>query len=610
MRPWLIALIILGWSPAVAAASTEAIYARWQKLRSPDTEAISFAEGTRFLNEHPGWPDEKTIRLRTEAAAMSARASKAAMEKFCSEAPPLSGRGMIACAVADVGSEQQQKQWVKQGWLQGDFTADEEARIRSSFGKWLTQDDHLARMERLLYAGSTKAAKRMLPLVPMAKHAVVNARIAFANNDKRALKMYDHLSNHDKATVGITFERLRWRVNHDSDNLHELILLAPKEVPYPELWWNFRALAARDAIAEKRYDRALAVLAHAGDIKGEALADLLWMRGWIHLRHKGDAATAYKEFFKLYTSVYTPVSKARAAYWAARAAEKNGNADIAHEWYEKAARHPTVFYGQLAYQKLHPNKPLKLPEAPRIDDEATRTLDNSMLAEIAKKLAKEGEEKERDLFLSALAARTTRATEFAALAGLARELGGVATGVDIAKLALRNGIVLLPFGWPQIELPKELPIEPALTLAITRQESEFNPEARSPADARGLMQLLPGTARQMAKKLDMELRDSQITHPATNLTLGSHYLGRLIAGFDGSYILGIAGYNAGPANARKWIAARGTPPKDVFGAIDWIESIPFGETRNYVMRALENVSVYRTLADPETPLNIEKDLVR
>ena len=216
----------------------------------------------------------------------------------------------------------------------------------------------------------------------------------------------------------------------------------------------------------------------------------------------------------------------------------------------------------------------------------------------------------RDLFLAAIAARSTTDGQFALLAELGHDLGGDATGVEVAKLALRNNSVLLDAGWPRIAVPKNLPIELALTLAITRQESEFDPTARSTANARGLMQLLPSTAKQVARKLDMGYRDSILEEPTKNMTLGSTYLGQMINGFDGSYILGIASYNAGPGSVRKWIAARGMPPKNIEGAIDWIESIPFGETRNYVMRVLENVSVYRALANPEVPLTIDRDLVR
>ncbi len=611
MHASLIFLLLFISSPSLAAQSLDATYARWERLRDPDTATISFGEGAAFLREHAGWPQEKIIRMRTEAAALEERPGRAVMERFCTDFPPISGRGMITCARAEAGSANQLALWIKQGWLQGDFSDDEEMRIVQSYGAFLGQGEHSERMERLLYEGKSAAAKRMLPRVPAPKRALYTARMAFINNEHRAPALLKQLTAAQQRDAGITFDRLRWRMKRSgNDDLAELLLSAPRDVPYPDLWWPLRAAAARNAMAARDYPQALAIIRDHGDIKGEALADALWLKGWIRLRHTGDTKTAYKDFFALYTSVYTPVSKARAAYWAGRAADTNGNHEIAAEWMGKAARYPTVFYGQLAYAWLHPKKPLPLPAMPTPTDTEKQAFAANELVAMVKQLGKNGDETVRDLFLSTLATQVNRPAEFALLAQLARSVGNTATGVDIAKLALRNGVVLLDDGWPQIAVPKNLRIEPALTLAIARQESEFDPTARSPANARGLMQLLPATAKQTARKMDVPYTEAKLYDPTLNLTLGSSYLGQMIDGFDGSYILGIASYNAGPGSVRRWLAERGAPPHTLHGAIDWIESIPFAETRNYVMRTLENVNVYRTLDNAETPLGIEDDIRR
>jgi soluble lytic murein transglycosylase len=603
--------LIMTAMPAFAAESLDATYARWERLRAPDTAMIRFDDGYRFLTAHEGWPQEKIIRMRTEAAALEERPERAVMKKFCTDTAPISGRGMIACARAEAGSANQLALWIKQGWLQGDFSDDEETRIVQSYGAFLGTGEHTERMERLLYEGKSAAAKRMLPRVAAEKRALYTARIAFINDDAQAPRLFKQLSAVQQRDTGITFDRLRWRMKRSgNDDLAELLLSAPKEVPYPDLWWPLRAAAARNAMSARNYTQALAIVSPHGDIKGEALAVALWLKGWLTLRHTGDAKAAYKHFFTLYTSVYTPVSKARAAYWAGRAADKNGNHDIANEWMGKAARYPTVFYGQLAYAWLHPKQPLPLPAMPAPTDAEKQAFAADELVVMVKQLDRNVDDTIRDLFLSAIAARANSDAQFALLAGLANRLGGTATGVDIAKLALRNGVVLLDYGWPRIGVPKNLRIEPALTLAIARQESEFNPTARSPANARGLMQLLPSTAKQTACKIDMPYSDAKLDDPVANMTLGSSYLGQIIDGFDGSYILGIASYNAGPGSVRRWLAERGAPPHTLYGAIDWIEGIPFAETRNYVMRALENVNMYRTLDNPAVPLGIEDDLRR
>jgi soluble lytic murein transglycosylase len=596
-------------APACAEGLSEA-YSQWEQLRDPDVSDISFEAGREFLSEHAGWPEEKTIRLRTEAAAMQERPDDKAMAKFCTDLPPISGRGMIACARAGVGDKAAQNAWITKAWVQGDFTEEEESRILQSYGNLLTHDYHTARMERLLYEGKASAAKRMMARVPAAKQNLYRVRLAFVEGDKRAPKLLDTLSSAQRRDTGILFERLRWRMKRGDDALAELVVAVPKDAPYPDAWWPMRARAAREAMDRKNYSLALDVLQHHGELKPEALSEALWLKGWILLRHRKEAGAAYKQFFKLYTAVTTPVSKARAAYWAARAAEANGNADIANEWLVKASKFPTVFYGQLAISKLTDHAPLPLPKAPAVSDADKQAFAANELATITRVLAKAGDEKRRDLFLTTLGMNAISKGQHVLLADMGQEIGGAAMGVEAAKLALRDGVVLIDAGWPKMKLPADLPIEPALTLAITRQESEFNPEARSSANAMGLMQLLPSTAKEVARRIDLAYEPKMITDPATNLTLGSNYLGQLVNGFDGSYILGIASYNAGPANVRKWIAARGMPPKKLDAAIDWIESIPFGETRNYVMRVLENVSVYRTIKNPEAPLAIEKDLVR
>ncbi len=598
-----------------------AIYERWQRLRDPATASIGFREGLRFLTQNPGWPQEKIIRLRTEAAALSEHAppfgntvageEKAIMQDYCGNFPPISGRGMLACFSARAGDEKTRDEWLREGWIQGDFSQSEEGMILREYGAGLTRADHIARAERLLYEGKTKPAERMMGLVPSNRHALYAARMALMTDKKNAESKMNALSAADKRDVGLLFDRIGWRVRHNQEeHLADLFAAAPADIPYADLWWPMRAMAAREALNNKNFGQALAILNNHGDMKGEALADALWLKGWIILRYRHDPITAYREFYALYTHVKTPVSKARAAYWAARAATQNGNADIAQQWYEKAARHPTVFYGQLAHLALHPTKPLALPASPSFSHAEKEAFEKEALVRITRALDRAGNHEMRDLFLTSMGIRTEEPARFAMLANLAHELGGTAAEVGIAKLALRKEVVLIESGWPRIKLPPSIAVEPALALSITRQESEFDPRARSTANARGMMQLLPSTARQVAKKNGWSYSEAELENPQKNILLGTTYLGQIIAGFDGSYILGVASYNAGPATIRKWLRNIGSTPKTAEGAIDWIELIPYGETRNYVMRGLENLQIYRTLANPDAPPQLMKDLVR
>lgn len=609
MRRFLIPLLLMS-AALPAHAQLGSTYEHWENLRNRETVAVSFADGFDFLSQHPGWPEEKIIRFRTEAAALQENPDRAAMEKFCTTLPPITGRGMFACLRAGMGDDAAQDRWLHQGWVQGDFGSTEEMQILAKFGSKLTQADHINRTERLLYEEKTPAAERMFHLIPSSRHTLYRTRIALINDDRKAPGMVKNVPAEQQHDAGLLYDRIQWRIRHGDDDYVDLLLAAPKPVPYPDLWWPARSSAARTLLAKRDYSKALSVLSGHGEMKNDLMADALWMKGWITLEYRHDAGTAYKDFFALYGTVETPVSKARAAYWAARAAKKNGNTDIAREWMEKAAQYPTVFYGQLAQLSLTANAPLSLPESPTFTAEQKEKFQQEVLVQVARQLAREGDTRMRDLFLSHLAAQSTEPYRFALVADLARSLGDMADGVRIAKLALRKGVVLIDAGWPTVKLPEGLSVERALALAIARQESEFDPTARSKANARGLMQLLPGTAKQTAKKLDMPYRDSMLDDPQTNATLGSKYLGDLVRGFDGSYVLAIASYNAGPANVRKWLERNGQPPQTTAGMLNWIESIPFAETRNYVMRVLENVQVYRAQMKEAAPMQLEEDLVR
>ena len=585
--------------------------AQWQSLRDPAASGVVFADGVRFMAQHPGWPDEKIIRIRTEAAALFERPNPSVMAPYCENLPPISGRGMLACYRAGVGVAGTRDTWLHQGWVQGDFTETEERTVLADFGSELKQADHNARIDRLLYEKKIGPAKRMMGFMPTAKFPLYNARIAIISKDKKAPALLKAVPAADKRDTGLLFDCIGAAYdNKRGDTLVKLIRLAPAVTPYPDLWWPARNTAVRESISEHDYAQALTMLARHGDIKGEALSEALWLKGWITLQYIKEPATAYKDFRALYTKVNTPVSKARAAYWAARAATKNGNADIAREWMVKAAQHSTVFYGQLAQLSLDPNGSLDMPDAPTYSSQEKNEFDNDELVRVVRMLTDKSDTALRDRFLYHLATSANDAPHLLLVSNLARELNGVPGGVRVAKSALRKQVVLIDAGWPRIPLPENLGVEPALALAITRQESEFDVRAQSPANARGLMQLLPSTARHVAERNDWKYTDASLEDANANLSMGSAYLGQIIRGFDGSYILGIASYNAGPGTVRGWLKQRGNPPKNVNAAVDWIESIPYGETRNYVMRVLENTQVYRARMDPKAPLKLDDDLTR
>jgi soluble lytic murein transglycosylase len=340
------------------------------------------------------------------------------------------------------------------------------------------------------------------------------------------------------------------------------------------------------------------------------MAEALFLKGWINLSYLRNTRAAYKDFYALYTTSKTPVSKARAAYWAAQAAKKNGNPEIKNQWLEKAASRSFSFFGQLAYEERYPGKPLPFPDAPTPSASEDARFNSEELVRLVRALASAKQHATAERFLKHLAETADTPTRFALIATLARTSIGPHAAVKVAKQALRDGVVLVKAGWPLRTIPDTNTIEPALALAIIRQESEFDAEAVSPANARGLMQLLPATARETARNNRLAVDARDLFNPAVNILLGMHYLHDMIAFMNGSYVLGIASYNAGPGNVRDWRKTLGHPGESPEGAIHWIENIPFAETRNYVMRVLENLQIYRRLLDENATPQVTEDLVR
>jgi soluble lytic murein transglycosylase len=369
--------------------------------------------------------------------------------------------------------------------------------------------------------------------------------------------------------------------------------------------WMQRKIDARDAIEAGQYQRALALLNQHGQTDGIDLADALWLRGWLQYEFLNNPGEAYKDFYQLYEHVGYPVSLARGAYWAGRAAKRNNNPDIAQRWFQQAANHPTTFYGQLALIELPGSAILRVPDQSKPSTQARFTQQEQDMINLIEVLARYQQNYSVEVFLKALAAHQgKRAENWQWLGEFAQRLGYPHYSVRLAKLANQEEHIFLADISHPMRQPPNAALEPALALAITRQESEFDPRARSSADAMGMMQLLPGTAKLVARRYGISYDYSRLYDPDYNMTLGSYYLSDLIEGFDGNYVLAIAGYNAGPSNVRRWISRFGKPNMhSIDDTLRWMELIPFAETRNYVHRVLENTQIYRARLGQAVPMS-------
>ena len=370
-------------------------------------------------------------------------------------------------------------------------------------------------------------------------------------------------------------------------------------------WWNERVTVARQLLNEGHAHQAYDLVKNHSLEQGGDFADAEWLAGWIALRNLKQNKRAREHFSKMLSSVKSPVSLARGEYWMGRAFEDAKNKSEAVKWYRKAANRITTIYGQLAALRLPKDVLPSLPaeNAPTLSD--MEEIRKSELFQIAKLLQQAGQSELADVFAARLIANASTPEKTTALAyALAEDLQRPDLAVNIARRARSNGTYILSLGYPVWDLKHDERAEQAIVLSIIRQESNFSTEAVSPAGARGLMQILPSTAKQIARRKKKSFSPQKLnSNPDFNVEMGSTYFADMLKRFDGSYILAVAAYNAGPTNVRKWMKTLGKPDEQI-DAVDWIERIPFNETRNYVQRVLENLHIYRrNLNYPDAALN-------
>lgn len=585
----------------------------WRRMLEANT-GMSFQQISRFISENPHWPWKRVLLRRAEEAITVAEDPTQVFAWF-QDKDPISADGWIAKARAmeTLNLKDNLTETVRQAWREESFGSAQEKAFVAQFGGHLRAEDHIARLDRLLWDRETDAARRMLRIVDSEYRALAQARIALMESKGGVDAAVDRVPARLAGDPGLVYERLRWRrTNGLEDSAIELLSHPNADKGRPDLWWRERAILSRDALEAGQAEKAYRLIDGHEAQGGAAMADGEFMSGWIALRFLNDPARALPHFAMLHANVTTPISLARGAYWAGRAEEAMGNAEKAAGWYAKAATHGTTYYGQLAAQKLGDAAP-GLPTDPEPTAEDVAAVSGNDLAAAARALAEIGRYEDISPFIHQLQAEGRTAGEKRLATELAGSLGKPHIGVAAARRAALDGVTLVESGYPVSRFTTAEGIEEALVLAIIRQESNFNPDAVSRVGARGLMQLMPRTAEGEAKKLSLTYDKDRLTDdPAFNVTLGSTYLQGLIDSFNGSYIMAIAGYNAGPARSRQWAERFGDPRSGRVDPIDWVEMIPYSETRNYVQRVLEGVQVYRARLgeNDRLALRLTSDLMR
>lgn len=585
----------------------------WLDLISHDS-GDSFEDVAAFLDANPQWPSRHTLARRAEEAMTAATPDEAVLAWFAQRRPLTpDGRSRLAAALYAKGKDAEADALVRESWINDTFGDRQERQFLARHRDRLTPADHWARLDRLLWDDKIEPARRMLPFVSHERRLLAEARITLIQRTGGIDKVIARVPEDLQGDPGLIYDRLRWNRAKGFDMTARQILdPGPPNLGRPEKWYRERAIMARRALQLGHISEAYRLAARHHLKDGAEFAGAEWLAGWIALRFLNEPATGLNHFKAMYNVVSYPVSRARAAYWAGRAAEATGNRDEAEGWYKTAAQYPTVYYGQLAEAKVNPTRGSALPAIVEPSAEE-RTAFNAHELTRAVRLLKDLDAKREHLrpFLLALDGVDKRPGWRTLTAALADGIGRPDIAVFVARRAVRENNEFLATGYPLVGVPHGSPESP-LVHAVVRQESAFDPAAKSAANALGLMQLLPSTASGVAKKLGVKFSKDKLTgDPNFNLKVGRAYLQGLLDDFAGSYVLALASYNAGPNRARAWIREYGDPRDSSIDVVDWVESIPYEETRNYVQRVMEDLQVYRRrLETTEVAMNLERDLKR
>ncbi len=586
----------------------------WVDYTRPAT-AASFKAITRFITDNPLWPSQKRLRRAAEHALTNGEPDAKVRDWFA-RYPPLTKRGLARLARIHLNAGERDKAIavIQRTWIEGNFARREERYFYRRWRKLLTAENHVLRLDRLLWDGRSWEARRMMRRVKSDHRALAWARIRLRQFRGGVDWAIRRIPKELMTDPGFVYERLRWRRRKGRDaEARALLAHQPKSLGRPKAWWRERGALARRALNKGEISIAYKLARDHHQTQGAAFADAEWLAGWISLRFLQDNAAALKHFTALYNKVRYPVSLARGAYWAGRAAEAAGQKKLAQEWYANGARQFTRFYGQLAAARLdHKDRPA-IPEDPHPDQAQTQAFANDELVKAANLIGAIDDKNLLRRFIFHLNRRAKSPGEHALVASLALAHNRRDIAVKAAKRSLRRGVSLIGAAYPTVALPQSnAGPETELLLGLLRQESAFDLGAVSHAGARGLMQLIPSTARKVARGLGIGYsRNRLTTDPDYNLTLGAAYLGQMITRFKGSYVLALAAYNAGPARVSKWLKANGDPRSGEIDVIDWIELIPFNETRDYVQRVLENLQIYRHRnGNQALAFTLDRDLAR
>jgi soluble lytic murein transglycosylase len=605
------------WAKAYAAAAHSKSdvllpLVRWLDIARSGADG-RFDDIAAFIEQHRDWPLQATLERRAEGAL--AGESDATAAAWFTAHPPISGVGMARAAEIELdrGETVAGTAALRAAWIAGDFTAADEKQFLARHRAVLRPQDQAKRLARVLWDGQGDAARRMLPLVSADQRKLAEARLAVAADARNAGDLVAHLPASLRGDPGLAYdEAVWWHKNGRFDYAAALLLAHAANPVRPALWWKERLLVARHLIAHGDPTTAARLVEMSGPCRDSTACDAEFLSGFIALHFRHNPVAAFADFAGIVGRVMNPYAKARAAYWAGRAAAAEQKPELAAAWYALGAPNMATFYGQLSAHQLGKGAPPHPVPEPQPSAAQQATFDAEPLVRVARLLFAADDPQLAGVFVMTLAKRANTEIDFAQLGALAERHGRFDLAIAVAQRAIDAGMPLMLRGYPITRLPAGSTPERPLLLAIVRQESAFSADAESAAGARGLMQLMPATAKRIAGELHLPFSLVRLSADGLyNVTLGRSYLERMLDGFGGSYPLAIAAYNAGPSRVAEWLRDFGDPRGGSIGMVTWIEMIPFNETRNYVQHVLENLQIYRGQSgDSATAFSLVADLAR
>lgn len=605
-------------NPSLADALTDLVL--WNKYSSKNNlREINFGDISNFVLDNPYFPNINQIKRNVEEIAVTRNIPYDISEQYFKINPAQTTESKIYLVESKISSVSTSKNTESQKdierrsirnqiakiWIKENFTAEEERNFFNKYQNLLTEEEHFKRIERLLWEGRNDEAQLLLTLVNEDYKKLFNAILEIEKSPKYIDKIILNVPRKLRNNEVLTYRRILWnKARNNIEDLIELMVDLPNDSKFPEKWWSLRKLYGREMLKQKKYKIAYRLLSyHNLPTNSSDFWEAEWTSGWIALRFLDKPKEAYNHFDKLYKNVSQPVTLSRAIYWLGMTSEQMNDKEKAIEWYKMATKYPIFFYGQLAIHKhrlLDPigaQEDIILPKNPDISQRDMENASQSRALQIAYLLAITGDKDNASKIFEWAVNNSATDGQIAVIMKLINEIGDKQLDVKISRVAAKKNVFFIK---EKFQIVNEVINDQNAPLihAIIKQESGFAPSAVSKVGAIGYMQLMPDTAKLVAKELGISYdRTKLATDIRYNIRLGSYYIMKLVNQFEGSEMLAIASYNAGPNATLRWINEFYDPRKEknFDKVVDWIELISYSETRNYVQRIIENMIVYKYL---------------